>query len=781
MQNKTYSFALIIALIFSLPLGKGWGWASAQKKEITLEDLFQKNTFAVKRIYGIRSMKDGEHYTTQGANESGQFIVMYEYKTGNAVDTVLKSQWLAPSLKGEDKNNGSLQGGGQITIEDYQFSSDESKLLITSEAEQIYRHSTRENYYIYDRKTKTTTFISANGKQMYAEFSPDGNKIGFVRDNNLFVYDIASKKETQITSDGKTNNIINGSTDWVYEEEFAFAKAWFWSPDGSKIAYYRFDESKVKEFSMNKYGTLYPTDYKFKYPKAGEDNSKVDIFIYDAKTGLKQKIDLGNDYEYIQRIKWTNTFQPMIIGSDSKLPVLSIQRMNRLQNKLELLLAYPFSEKTKTILTETSDTYIEISDNLTFLPNGNDFIWSSDRDGYNHLYLYSVDGSMIYQITKGNWDVTGIKGYDDKKQIIYYLSTEISPTQKNLYSVSLDGQVRKKLSHIPGTDDADFNSTCTYYIHTYTNANRPPVTALRTADGAEVRTLEDNTTLLKKLNDYTLTTKEFFKFKTSDGTELNAWMMKPLGDKEGVKKYPVLMFVYGGPGSNTVNDNWDRDYMWQQMLCAKGYIIVSVDNRGTGGRGKKFRTCTYKQLGKYETEDQIEAAKYLDTLPYVDKNRIGIWGWSYGGYMSSLCIMKGADVFKMAMAVAPVTNWRYYDNIYTERYMGLPTPSLPSPKGKEKGAQSSPPLGEIREGVNNYDDNSPINHVDKLKGKFLLVHGSADDNVHFQNSMEMVSALQKANKQFDLMVYPDKAHGISGGNTRLHLFNMLTDYVLKNL
>src|ERR1035437_4419403 len=615
----------------------------SQKKEITLEDIFQKNTFAVKRIQGIRPMKNGEHYTTQSGQKE-QYIVMYEYKTGNAVDTVLKSSWL--------KNPGQHSG---IEIEDYQFSLDESKILITSESEQIYRHSTRENYYIYDRKSKTTTFISANGKQMYAEFSPDGRKIGFARDNNLFAYDIASKKETQVTADGKVNNIINGSTDWVYEEEFSFDKAWFWSPDGSKIAYYRFDESNVNEVSMNKYGTLYPTEYKFKYPKAGEENAKVQIFIYDVKTTLKQMVDLGNDYEYIPRIKWTQSFQPIQIGSDIKSPLLSVQRMNRLQNKLELLLAYPFSGQIKTILIETSDTYIEISDNLTFLPNGNEFIWSSEKDGFNHLYLYEMNGNMMYQITKGNWDVLEMKGYDEKKKTLYYLSTEISPNNRNLYSISLDGTNKKKLSPIPGTDDADFNTTFTYYIHTYTNANRPPVIVLRTADGAEVRTLEDNTELLRKTNDYNLTAKEFFKFKTIDGTELNGWMMKPaspqpLSKGEG-QKYPVLMFVYGGPGINTVNDTWDRDYFWYQMICANGYIIVSVDNRGTGGRGKKFRDCTYKQLGKIETEDQIEAAKYLATLSYVNKNRIGIWGWSYGGYMSSLCIMKGADVFNMAMAV----------------------------------------------------------------------------------------------------------------------------------
>ncbi len=724
---------IYILVLFSIQL------FAQQKQEITLEDLFQKNTFAVKRVYGIRSMNNGEHYTTQGANASGSFVVKYEYKSGKAVDTVLKSSWIAPALKGAT---------GNAEIEDYQFSSDENKLLISSASEPIYRHSTRANYYIYDIKTKTTTFISANGKQMYAEFSPDGKNIGFVRDNNLYVYDVASGKETAITNDGKWNSIINGATDWVYEEEFSFAKAWQWSPDGSKIAYYRFDESKVKEYNFIKYGTLYPTDYSYKYPKAGEENSKVQIYFYDVKSGNKVMADLGNEYEYIPRIKWTT-------HSNS----LSVQRMNRLQNKLELLLADATSGKTKTLLSENSDTYIEISDNLTFLPNGQEFIWSSEKDGFNHFYLYEMTGQLVYQITKGNWDVVEMKGYDEKNKIIYYTSTEISPTEKNLYSISLDGQTRKKLSPLQGTDDGEFNSTFTFYIHTYTNANRPPAIVLRSANGTEVRTLEDNTVLLKKLNDYNLTTKEFFKIKTSGGTELNAWKMLPLNFDEK-KKYPVLMTVYGGPGINTVNDTWERDYMWYQMLCSKGYIIVSVDNRGTGGRGKKFRDCTYKQLGKFETEDQIEAAKYLGTLPFVDKSRIGIWGWSYGGYMSALCITKGADVFKSAIAVAPVTNWRFYDNIYTERYMGLP---------QENGS--------------GYDDNSPINFVDKLKGKFLLVHGTADDNVHFQNSVEMVDALVRANKQFDFFAYPDKNHSMYGGkgSARFHLYNMLTNFILENL
>lgn len=712
----------------------------AQKKDITLEDIFVKRTFQSKGVWGIRSMNNGEHYTTLGSNKMGQYIVRYEYKTGNAVDTLLTSRDLRPEgVKLEESG---------ISIEDYEFSSDESKILVASESEAIYRHSTRDNYYIYDLKSKKTIFISSGGKQMYADFSPDGSKVGFVRDNNLYLYDVATGKEKAITNDGKWNHIINGATDWVYEEEFSFDQAWHWSPDGSKIAFYRFDESKVKEFNMQKFGTLYPTDYRFKYPKAGEDNSTVEIFLYDVKTGQKIKADLGAAYEYIPRIQWASASQ------------LSVQKLNRLQNKLELMLVDGSTGKSKLILTESSDTYLEINDNLTFLPNGKEFLWTSERDGFNHIYRYDMSGTLVNQLTSGQWEVTSIKGFSDKSGTVFYTSTEVSPMEKNLYSVGIDGKNKKRFSELPGTNDAQFNATYTYCIHSNAEANKPAAQILRNvADGSEIRVLEDNNGLQRKLSDYNLVKKEFFNFKTSGGTSLNGWMMKPAELKAG-QKYPVLMFVYGGPGSNTVNNQWGGDFFWYQMLCSKGYIIVSVDNRGTGGRGKKFRDCTYRQLGKFETEDQIEAAKYLGGLNYIDKDRIGIWGWSYGGYMSSLCITKGADVFKMAMAVAPVTNWRYYDNIYTERYMGLP---------QDNGS--------------GYDDNSPISHVDKIKGKYLLVHGTGDDNVHFQNTVEMTTAIQKANRQFTLMIYPDMNHGMGNnkGSGRYHLYQLMTEYILNNL
>ncbi|HET7819242.1 MAG TPA: S9 family peptidase [Bacteroidia bacterium] len=729
--KTTLYFSLILILTFPT-----YTSSYAQKKEVTLEDIFKKNVFPVKKIEGIRSMKNGVHYSTLSTTPKEQCIVMYEYKTGNAIDTILKSSWLK-------------SGSASIEIDDYQFSSDENKILISSASEKIYRHSTKENYYIYDRKNKTTTFISSNGKQMYAELSPNGDKIGFVRDNNLFVYDIASAKETAVTEDGKWNHVINGATDWVYEEEFSFAKGWFWSPDGSKISYYRFDESNVKEYSITKFeSNLYPLDYTYKYPKAGEENSKVDIYVYNVSAGSKQKINLGNEYEYIPRIKWTNSSN-----------LLSIQRMNRLQNKLDLLFADVVSGNVNTIISENSATYIEISDNLTFLPNGSEFIWSSENDGYNHLYLYNMSGKLINQITKGNWDVINFYGYDDKTKSIFYTSSALSPANQTLFSCKVNGSNVKQLFSEKGTDIAEFNSIFSYYILNHSDANTPPVTILCTADGKTVRTLENNSALTEKMKTYSLTRKELFSFKSSQGIELYGWKMLPQ-NFDATKKYPVLMFVYGGPGKNTVNDMLERDYWWYQLLCSKGYIVVSVDNRGTQRRGRAFRECTYKQMGKLETEDQMEAAKYLGTLPYVDKSRIGIWGWSYGGFMASSCIFKGADIFKAAIAVAPVTNWRYYDNVYTERYMGLP-----------------------QDNASGYDQNSPINFVNGLKGKFLLVHGTADDNVHFQNSIEMSEALINANKQFDFFVYPDRNHSMAGGkgSARLHLYTKLTNFILENL
>jgi dipeptidyl-peptidase-4 len=711
----------------------------AQKKDITLEDIWTNGTFTPVGISGLVSMADGLHYTSLDENLRGElYITKYEYKTGKKSGVIVRAADLV-----------SKGSSSHINIDSYSFSNDESKLLIATETEKIYRHSTRENYYVYDLKTFTLTKVSDGEKQMYASFSPDGSKVAFVRNNNIFVKDLSNGKEIAVTTDGKQNNIINGATDWVYEEEFAFEQAYQWSADGSKIAYYKFDESRVKEFEMNEYNAnLYPTVYRFKYPKAGEENSIVTIHIYDFKQASTRPVDIGKETDqYIPRIKWTNDAN-----------TLSLLRMNRLQNKLELLFANASSGETKVILTEKSQTYIEVTDNLYFSNDNKSFTWSSDMDGFYHLYLYDMNGVIINQITKGNWDVLELNGIDESTKTVFYSSDETSVTERCLYSVYLDGSGKQKLSTGKGTNSVEFSSGFKYYINTFSDANTPPYITLHSADGKLIRVLEDNAQLKKDLSEYNLSKKEFFTFVTSENVELNAWIMKPV-DFDPAKKYPVLLTFYGGPHNNEVSNEWgSSSYLWHCLLAQKGYLVACVDNRGTEGRGRDFKKCTYKQLGKLETQDQIEAAKFLGEWAYVDKTRIGVQGWSFGAYLSSLCMTKGANYFKTGIAVAPVTNWRFYDTIYTERYLSTPQDN---PKG--------------------YDENSPINFAVLLKGKYLLIHGSADDNVHLQNTVEMSSALIKANKQFEQFIYPDKNHSIKGGSTRLHLYSKMTDFLLKNL
>ena len=709
--------------------------AQAQNS-ITLKDIWASGKFRPEYVYGLRSMNDGLNYTELSDDRGGE-------------KTIRKTSYGDESQQSNILSSGDIRGtanpeNGAIKIEGYAFSSDEKKIMITTGTESIYRHSTREWNYVYDLESKSLDLVSKK-KNRYATFSPAGNKVAFVRDNNVFVTDLGDKSETQLTDDGKDNDIVNGATDWVYEEEFAFDKAFFWSPNGKKIAYYKFGEGVVREFNMPKYaGNLYPEDYKYRYPKAGEDNSPVMIFIYDLETKETKMVDL-KDY-YIPRIKWSKTVD-----------YLTITGMNRHQNNLKLYWVNTNTMETKVILEEKNDTYIDIHDNLTFLSDNKSFIWTSELGGYNHLYLYSNLGKKKTQITEGEWEVTEVYGFNEKSGIIYFQAAKESPMQREVYSVKVNGGSFKRLSRNAGTNTAAFSKGFKYFINYHSTTLTPYYISLHDNKGEQIRMMKDNQTLKDILEQSINSSFEFIQIPGADGTMLNASMIKPK-DYNPETKYPVLMFVYGGPGSQTVKDSWgSSNYLWYQMLTDKGYIIVSVDNRGTGARGEKFKKMTYLQLGKYETEDQIAAAKWLGEQGYVDKSRIGIWGWSYGGYMSSLCLFKGADVFKMAMAVAPVTNWKFYDTIYTERYMKTP---------KENPG---------------YEENSPINHVDKLKGKFLLVHGTADDNVHFQNSVEMVSALQRANKQFDLMIYPDRNHGIYGGSTRLHLYNMMTNYVVENL
>jgi len=716
-----------ITLFICIYLSFCFVYAQNGSKEVTLEDVWLKYSFLQKRPSGINWMKNSKYYSDL---LEGGVIAKYDVTTGNKTEDIYKNE-------------------ARLEIEDYNFNNDESKILVSTQAERIYRRSTKYNFYIIDAQTQKTTPLSKNGKQMHATFSPNSQMVAFVRENNIYIKDLNTDKEIQVTKDGKWNEIINGSADWVYEEEFSMSKAFEWSPDGQKLAFIRFDESKVKEFSMTMWGKLYPEEYKFKYPKAGEANSVVTVWIYDLKSKKLVQADTGKETDmYIPRIYWTK---------DNRLAFL---QLNRLQNEIKLFFADSKTGKTTLILQEKSDTYIDLNntDFLRFLDNGKEFIWGSERDGFIQLYLYDIQGNLIRRITDNKGDITALSYIDEKKRCVYYISAEVSPLERHLFRVDLEGKNKVQLSTQAGTNSVNMSEDGQYYILMHSSVDSPMRATLHTSEGAVIRTLEENAELRKRLQEYSFSPKEFFKFTTSQNVELNGWMIKPK-NFDASKKYPVIMFVYGGPGNQTVENMYDNfDFFWYQTLAQKGYVIVSVDNRGTDGRGSAFKKSTYKNLGKLECEDQIEVAKYLATQSWVDSKRIGIWGWSFGGYLTSLCMTKGADYFKTGIAVAPVTNWRYYDTIYTERF--LQTPQLN-------------PVG--------YDDNSPITHANKLKGKYLVIHGTADDNVHFQNAVDWVDALVKANVQFESFYYPNRNHGIYGGTTRYHLYRMMTNFWIKNL
>ncbi len=702
---------------------------SFAQQEINLEDLWLNYKFYANSVPGFNFQKDGRHYTRLVDNVVVQNDLITGEITKSLFDTSITSQYDFPE-----------------EIDGYSFSDDESKILIKTESEAIYRHSTRANFYVWDGKTLSKLFDK--GKQRYATFSPDATKVAFVHDNNLYYKNLQSGKVIQVTHDGKHNEIINGATDWVYEEEFGFAKGFQWSPDGKYLGCYRFDESLVKEFTMTNYhDNDYPEYVTFKYPKVGATNSTVDIFIYNLNKKSNQKVDLGTDTDiYVPRIKWTETPNQ-----------LCVFKMNRLQNHLQLYLVNANTGTKKLLLEEKNQYYIDIHDNLTFLKDGKRFIWTSEHKGFNHIYLYDMNGKLIQPLTRGKFDVTNLYGVDQKRNKLYYQAAKKSPMQREIYSVELNGNNDTKMSMEEGTNDAQFSSNFDFYVNNYSNINTPPTYTVYNNSGKQIRVIEKNASMKRTMDSYKISPAEFFDFKANQ-VKLNGYMIKPPNfDKK--KKYPVLMYVYGGPGHQTVRDRWGgQNYWWFQMLAQKGYIVVSVDNRGSGARGEFFKKMTYKELGKYETEDQISAAKYLGSKKYIDEKRIGIWGWSYGGYMSSLCILKGNDVFKSAIAVAPVTNWKWYDSIYTERYMQ-------DEKTNKEG----------------YQNNSPVYFTDRLKGNYLIIHGLGDDNVHFQHTAEMVNALVKSNKRFDSYFYPNKNHGIYGGTTRFHLYDKMTRFVLEKI
>ena len=728
-----------IAVLFSIGL-LAINTVLAQEKEVSVAAIYD-GTFRTEGMDVLRSRNNGTQYTLLNYDRVNkiQTIDLYEYETLEKTATLLSTEDLE----------------GISYMSSYTFSADESKVLLATDLIPIYRRSTLGSYFVYDFNDKSLIKI-ANVAVQEPSLSPDGSKVAYGYENNIYLFDLKTKQTEQLTFDGEKNRIINGITDWVYEEEFGFVRAFEWSPEGTHIAFLRFDETEVPEYSMPIYGEdLYPTLQTFKYPKAGENNAVVSLHLIELEGAKTSTIPV--DAYYIPRIMWKN-------NPDE----LAFQTFNRHQNELVLYEYNKRSGALSVLHTERDAAYVDVNDNLTFLVDDS-FIWSSEKDGYNHLYLHDKSGKEKRQLTSGDWEVTSYYGYDEKCKKIFFQSTAMGSINRDVYSVGINGKNVSRLTAQDGVNRASFSADFTYFINAHSNAAMPPSYTLNTTVSKKrvrdanagqslmLKTIVDNTALLNTLEAYNISPKEFSTLAVN-GNDLNMWMIKP-ADFDPSKKYPLLMFQYSGPGSQSVSNTWmgANDY-WYQLLQSRGYVIACVDGRGTGFKGRDFKKSTYLQLVRYESDDQIAAAEQLSALPYIDENRTGIWGWSFGGDMAMHSILKGNEVFETAISVAPVTSWRFYDTIYTERFMRTP-----------------------QENPEGYDLNSPLNYAERLKGKLLLVHGSADDNVHFQNTMRMVEALVQANKQFDWAVYPDKNHGIYGGKTREQLYTKMTQFILNNL
>lgn len=697
-------------------------------KDITLEDIFVKKKYNPKIIEWKHSRKDTAHYYML---EKGTEIVQYSYRDPYYNKTVFH----------KELSNGSID-----YIFDYQFDGQETKCLITTDVERIYRISTRAVYYIFDLHTGTIKPVYDTTKIQLAGFSQDGKNVSFISDNNLYIKNLETGEIIQVTNDGKKNYIINGKSDWLYEEEFRLKKAYEWSPGSDKIAFYKFDESGVDMQKLIKYDSLYPTVYEYKYPQAGKENPKVSIHVFDAGKKQTKKIRIKDttDY-YIPGIKWVN---------DS---LLCITKLNRAQTKVQLLLVNVINGYSRIIYEEKDEKYLTCieDDHVTFLNNMH-FIVKSGISGYRHFYLYDIYGGRLCRLTHGNWDVIKLLGADEMSGKLFYTSCEGSSVEQHVYSVGLDGKNKKRLTEIKGSHFASFSAGYQYFIHEYSSFESPYEYSVYDSTGRYLYSLEKNSMLKKKI-DTQFTEKEFIRIPASDSLLLDAYIIKP-GNMEKNKKYPLLIYVYGGPQSKRVMNEWDYFNAFFQMLCQNGYVVACIDNRGTENRGEDFRKSNYLQLGIVETEDQIAAAKYLSGMAFVDSSRIGIFGWSYGGYISIFCMLKGSDIFKTGIAIAPITCWRFYDTVYTERYMKKP--------------------GENEKG---YENTSLFNYIDALEGDLYIIYGSYDDNVLPVNSMMFVKEMINEGKQFTVMAYPDKNHHIYGGLTRYQLFESITEYIFKHL
>ena len=717
LSLKSYQF-IMKKILFSISILTSVAFFA---QEITLDKIYS-GYYRGKGISGISSLKNGEDYAVI---ESGG-ITKYSYKT--------------------TQKNGSIVEG---RFQSYTFNDDESKILLLKDSKSIYRHSFLGKFDVKDLKSGKVISLNNGNFVQEPTFSPDGNKVAFVSDNNLFYQDLNSGKITQITADGKKNSILNGLADWVYEEEFGHAKLYEWTKNSDAIVFVKSNESEVPEMMIPIYGKqLYPSEMRFKYPKAGEKNSVVSAQLYRLDTSKTIALNLSN---------FKNYYIPDVYKT-AKADEIILITSERLQNASDVLKVNTKTGNITKLFTESDKRWID-TDNVTleFLDD-NSFIWGAERDGNRHLYWYNEDGKLKKQITKGNWEVTNYYGYNPKTKEVFIQTTQEGSINKVISQVNINSGKVTLLSEKTGTNSANFSHNYNYFIETSSSAAKPYTYVLKDGNGKTLKELQNNEEQLKKLQADNMVTKEFFTIPNEAGDQMNAWIMKPK-DFDPNKKYPLFMFQYSGPGSQQVTNSWDQgNGLWFNHLVQKGYIVACVDGRGTGYKGTEFKKVTYLNLGKYEIEDQIAAAKWFGKQSYINKDRIGIFGWSFGGYMASLALTKGADVFKTGIAVAPVTNWRYYDSVYTERFMRTPQEN---------------PAG--------YDDNSPTSYAELLKGKFLLIHGTADDNVHFQNSMEFAEALIQNKKQFEFMAYPDKNHGIAGGQTRAQLYQKMTDFLLNNL
>ena len=702
----------------------------SQEYKIDSEKLWEGD-YEPKRLESILSMKDDNHYTVleQNAELNSSLIILNSFINPKKRVVLFDSKRFSENLE----------------ISSYSFSKDEQNLLLETHSDPIYRRSKQGVYWIYNLKSKELQKLT-DEKVQEPTFSPDGKNIAYVYRRNIYVKNLITKATMQLTFDGDYQT-INGITDWVYEEEFGFVRAFHWSPDSKKIVFMRFDESNVPIFSMGIYGKdTYPFPYMFRYPKAGETNATIDLFVLELESGIKEPIIFNEKPYYVPRIKFD--------GGEN---TLIIQTINRHQNDLRVF-SYDVEKKTfRLLINEKDKAYVSIHDDLKFIDDNN-FLWTSERDGYKHIYRYDKNGNLINQVTKGNWEVTKMYAYNSDLKEIYYQSVEGSSIERGIFAIKINGRGKRILQPTNGTNGANFSKKGSYYIHSYSDEKTPPKYALyQTRKNKLISELLNNQKLCKRLESYNLSNREFSTLNVN-GLNFNMWMIKP-DNFDPKKKYPLLMFQYSGPGSQQVSNRWgDSRTIWHKVLANKGYIIACVDGRGTGFKGAEFKKSTYLNLVKYESIDQIEAAKSLGSLSYIDESRIGIWGWSFGGHMAAQCLLTGKEVFSMAIAVAPVTNWRFYDTIYTERFMRTP-----------------------QENPDGYDLNSPLNYADKLEGKFLIIHGSADDNVHVQNTMRLVEELIQEDKQFEWMIYPDKNHGIFGGNTRRHLYTKMTNFIIENL